>query len=114
MRVTGLRLFGESPAAKLGRGGPLAATGFRPFFLLAGAFAAGILPIWLLALAGIVRPDAYLDATYWHAHEMVFGFAAAVLAAMGRSTSKQIQGLPRTTETAKRVPSALKGNEEDR
>jgi uncharacterized protein involved in response to NO len=63
--------------------GPLAALsakGFRPFFLGAAAFAAAILPIWLLALLGIVDPSGHLDATSWHAHEMVFGFAVAVLA----------------------------------
>src|SRR5689334_14612605 len=80
MRVTELPLFGAPPAEPARRGGPLAAKGFRPFFLLAGLFAMGILPTWLLALAGIVRPDAYLDAINWHAHEMVFGFAAAVIA----------------------------------
>ena len=59
---------------------PLAAKGFRPFFLLAGLFAFAILPIWMLALAGILNPSGYLDPTYWHAHEMVFGFAVAVVA----------------------------------
>ncbi len=75
-----LPLLGEPPARPAPRGGALAAKGFRPFFLLAGAFAASVLPLWLLALAGVVRPDAYLDATYWHAHEMVFGFTTAVIA----------------------------------
>ncbi len=60
--------------------GSLAAKGFRPFFLVAGAFAAAIVPIWLLALAGVVRVDAYFEATRWHAHEMVFGFGCAVIA----------------------------------
>jgi uncharacterized protein involved in response to NO len=57
-----------------------AAKGFRPFFLLAGAFAALIVPAWLLALRGGVRVDGYLDPMMWHAHEMVFGFAVAVIA----------------------------------
>lgn len=56
------------------------AKGFRPFFLLAGAYAALIVPLWLLALARVVRLDAYVGPMYWHAHEMVFGFAAAVIA----------------------------------
>jgi uncharacterized protein involved in response to NO len=34
----------------------------------------------MLMLLGVARADPYLGATYWHAHEMVFGFAAAVLA----------------------------------
>ena len=75
-----LPLLGAPPEAAKALGGPLAAKGFRPFFLLAGIFAAAILPLWLLALVGLVRPDAYLDATYWHAHEMIFGYATAVIA----------------------------------
>lgn len=56
------------------------AKGFRPFFLLGGGFAALIMPLWLLVLAGLVRIDAYVGAMFWHAHEMVFGFTAAVIA----------------------------------
>ncbi len=59
---------------------PLAAKGFRPFFLLAAGFAVLILPLWMLALLGVLDPGHYLDATYWHAHEMIFGFAVAVIA----------------------------------
>lgn len=58
----------------------LAAKGFRPFFLLAAAFAVAILPLWMLTLVGILNPTSYLDAVSWHAHEMVFGFAVAVIA----------------------------------
>jgi uncharacterized protein involved in response to NO len=58
----------------------LAASGFRPFFLLAALFAALAVPIWVLILLGKVRPSAYLDAANWHAHEMLFGFVVAVVA----------------------------------
>ena len=58
----------------------LAAKGFRPFFLLAGSFAALLLPIWLLTLAGVLGGLRYVDAMTWHAHEMIFGFSLAVLA----------------------------------
>lgn len=75
-----LQLLGAPPVRPSPTGGALAAKGFRPFFLLSGLFAAGILPIWLLALSGVVRPDAYFDAFGWHAHEMVFGYAVAVIA----------------------------------
>ena len=74
-----LGLSGEAPPPARGVP-PLAAKGFRPFFLLAAAFAACILPVWMLSLAGVLSPDAYLDPTYWHAHEMVFGYAVAVIA----------------------------------
>jgi uncharacterized protein involved in response to NO len=58
----------------------VAGKGFRPFFLLAAAFAASIVPVWIAILAGLVPPSTYLDATTWHAHEMIFGFAVAVIA----------------------------------
>jgi uncharacterized protein involved in response to NO len=60
----------------------IAAKGFRPFFLLAGAFAALALPVWLLTLGGVLGAagSGYLSAVSWHAHEMIFGFAVAVFA----------------------------------
>ena len=58
----------------------ISAKGFRPFFLLASVFAAAIVPLWVAMLAGLTSPGAYLDPSSWHAHEMVFGFAVAVIA----------------------------------
>jgi uncharacterized protein involved in response to NO len=58
----------------------LAAKGFRPFFLLAALFAVSIVPLWLCMLGGQVAPGSYPDPLTWHAHEMVFGFALAVIA----------------------------------
>lgn len=54
--------------------------GFRPFFLLAGAFAALVAPLWLLIFEGVLAPTPYFVPMYWHAHEMLFGFAVAVIA----------------------------------
>ncbi|MDC5697334.1 phage holin family protein [Intrasporangium calvum] len=42
---------------------------------------------------------------------VVWGIAAAVMYSMGRGELKRVQGLPKTTETAKHIPDALKGNE---
>ena len=78
-----------SPAARLptleprrpaARGLPLFELGFRPFFLLAAAFSAVSVPLWLLALYGGFQPGGSFGAMQWHAHEMLFGFTAAVLA----------------------------------
>jgi hypothetical protein len=44
----------------------------------------------------------------------VWAIVAAVLAVVGRKQLKQIQGMPRTVETAKEIPDALKGNEDSR
>jgi uncharacterized protein involved in response to NO len=61
-------------------GWPILALGFRPFFLLAAILAAAAVPLWLLIYQGALEPVSYLPPTIWHAHEMVFGFAAAVIA----------------------------------
>ncbi|MDA8457255.1 NnrS family protein [Acidovorax sp. GBBC 3334] len=56
----------------------LFALGFRPFYLLAAAFAALSIPLWALQFSGrLGRP--YLAGPLWHAHEMLFGFALAVI-----------------------------------
>lgn len=44
----------------------------------------------------------------------VWAVIAAVLAVMGRSKLKEVKGMPRTADTAKKIPDALKGNEETR
>ncbi|HEY3145474.1 MAG TPA: NnrS family protein, partial [Dongiaceae bacterium] len=58
---------------------PVLALGFRPFFLLAALFAAAAAPVWILIYEGILDPVSYLPPTIWHAHEMIFGFAIAVV-----------------------------------
>ena len=61
-------------------GSALAAKGFRPFFFAAGLFAVVVVPLWLAMLSGLLPPPTYLGAFGWHAHEMVFGYSAAVIA----------------------------------
>jgi uncharacterized protein involved in response to NO len=58
----------------------LLAKGFRPFFLVGALFVGIALPVWSLVLSGRMGAPTYLDAVTWHAHEMVFGFGAAILA----------------------------------
>src|SRR5690606_13483457 len=58
----------------------LLAKGFRPFFLLAAGLAVIALPAWLWMFATNADAASYLGPMYWHAHEMVFGFAVAVIA----------------------------------
>ena len=52
--------------------------GFRPFYLLASAFAALSIGLWAVQFAGWL-PLAYLQGPLWHAHEMLFGFMLAVI-----------------------------------
>lgn len=53
--------------------------GFRPFYLAASAFASLSIVLWLLQYAGSL-PSSYLPSSTWHGHEMLFGYAAAVIA----------------------------------
>jgi uncharacterized protein involved in response to NO len=66
--------------------------GFRPFHSLASSFAALSIALWALQFSGVVQ-QAYLQGPLWHAHEMLFGFALAVvvgfLLTAGRNWSGQ-------------------------
>jgi len=54
--------------------------GFRPFFLGAAIWSAAALALWIMILSqGFDLPSAF-GPTAWHAHEMLFGFAAAAIA----------------------------------
>src|SRR6476660_1634546 len=66
-----------TPAGAPG-GFALLALGFRPFYLLASLFAAASIGLWALQFSGLL-PFAYLQGPLWHAHEMLFGFALAVV-----------------------------------
>ncbi len=59
---------------------PFAAKGFRPFFALAALYAVLIVPLWLAIVASAAAPRGYFDPLSWHAHEMLFGYAVAVIA----------------------------------
>lgn len=54
--------------------------GFRPFFLMAGSWAALAMALWLAMMAGAAGPPTALDPVAWHAHEFLFGFLGAVMA----------------------------------
>lgn len=72
----------------------LLALGFRPFFLLAAVFAVVVVPVWLFVYAGMLELPTHLPASAWHAHEMVFGFAGAVLAGFLLTAARNWTSLP--------------------
>lgn len=79
------RLILDKPDGPVPRGlrkdGPaLFSYGFRPFFLGGGLFAAIAMTVWLLALTEGLAPGGSYGSSHWHAHEMLFGFAPAILA----------------------------------
>lgn len=53
--------------------------GFRPFYLLAGLFATLSIPLWIAQYAGWLGAHAPIAGPLWHAHELLFGYAFAVI-----------------------------------
>lgn len=74
---------------------PLLICGFRPFFVLTAASAIGFMLTWVLLL------DGWLDGwhppggpTAWHAHELLFGFAAAAVAGFALTAVPEFTATP--------------------
>jgi uncharacterized protein involved in response to NO len=67
---------GKNPSLLSGH--PFLRLGFRPFYLLGAAFAAVSIPAWLLRYYGLAESFTQIDLN-WHAHEMVYGFAIAII-----------------------------------
>jgi uncharacterized protein involved in response to NO len=88
------------------RSNVLFALGFRPFYLLAALLAALGLPLWMAQYFGVAGHVAvmgapgYLAGMAWHAHEMVFGFAAAVIAGFLLTAARNWTGLPTASGAA--------------
>lgn len=75
--------------------------GFRCFFLGAAVFAVISMVVWALVLftsSNIIHPS--LPTQFWHAHEMIFGYSAAVIAGFLLTAVK--------TWTKQEVPSGYK------
>ncbi len=54
--------------------------GFRPFFLGAMSAAPLLMLAWVGAYTGVLDIGGQFAFSAWHAHEMIFGYAAAVIA----------------------------------
>lgn len=59
---------------------PILNLGFRVFFVGSGFFAILTMLLWAGILTGKAPFSATLNPFYWHGHEMVFGYALAVIA----------------------------------
>ena len=70
--------------------------GFRPFFLLASGFAALSVGLWALQFTGWLS-QSYLKGPLWHAHEMLFGFALAVVVGFLLTAGRNWSGRPTLT-----------------
>jgi uncharacterized protein involved in response to NO len=69
--------------------------GFRPFYLGAAFFAATAILLWLGALFGSLSLPIFASVgpIAWHVHEMVFGFALAVIAGFLLTASNNWTGI---------------------
>ncbi|MCL4236023.1 MAG: NnrS family protein [Deltaproteobacteria bacterium] len=80
---------------------PFLRTGFRPFFFGAAVFAcAGVLG-WIGTLHGAPFPKSRFSASEWHSHEMVFGYALAVVAGFFLTAVRHWSGGRETASGAK-------------
>lgn len=79
---------------------PVLRLGFRPFFLSAGVFAVIAMTLWIFlwqdGRLGTWAPTA-VDPIAWHAHEMVFGYALAVVAGFLLTAVRNWTGRPTPT-----------------
>lgn len=62
------------------KGAAIWGRGFRPFFLGAALWAALAIGIWPFVFEGRVEIPTAFSPIDWHAHEMIFGYLAAVVA----------------------------------
>ncbi|AFL73689.1 NnrS family protein [Thiocystis violascens] len=76
---------------------PVLALGFRPFFLAAGLSAILSVAVWLAILSGLWPQPSYLAGAAWHAHEMLFGYLAAVIAGFLLTAVRNWTGMPTPT-----------------
>jgi uncharacterized protein involved in response to NO len=73
------------------------ALGFRPFFLLAALAAVTLMTLWLAIWHGLLALPAHYDPLAWHSHEMLFGYAAAVIAGFLLTAVRNWTGVPTWT-----------------
>ncbi len=74
-------------------GWPLFRLGFRPFYLGAAAFALLAVPYWIAGLLGLMALPSTMPPLLWHAHEMLYGFAMAVIVGFLLTAGKAWTGL---------------------
>ena len=92
----------QQSASRAGKGaGMLGGAGIAGYFVL---LFLSIALWWAIGSATGLGWSALIVAVIW-------GIIAAVLYTMGRNSLKEVRGIPKTTDTVKKIPDALKGNE---
>jgi uncharacterized protein involved in response to NO len=71
--------------------------GFRSFYSLAAVFAVIAMGLWLAIFTGMAPFSTDLPGVFWHSHEMVFGFSAAVITGFLFTAVRNWTGQPTPT-----------------
>ena len=84
--------------------------------LMGGAGYAALMAVFFLSVALWWGLGDLIDSLGWSAVivAVLWAIIAAILFAIGRSRLKSVQGAPKTVETVKEIPEALKRNQENR
>jgi uncharacterized protein involved in response to NO len=94
MKSVSLPIFSESKlAAQKLSGWPLLRLGFRPFYLGGTLVAALTVPLWVAMFLGGLQVTTAVPALLWHAHEMLYGFAIAIIIGFLLTAGKSWTGL---------------------
>ncbi|HQZ01849.1 MAG TPA: NnrS family protein [Thauera sp.] len=72
------------------------ALAFRPFYLLAATLAVLAIPVWAVVYSGGFEMP--IPGIWWHSHEMIFGFAVAVIIGFLLTAGRNWTGLDTPTD----------------
>jgi uncharacterized protein involved in response to NO len=94
MKPDSLPIFNAAQAAaQPPRGMPLLRLGFRPFYIGGALLAALIVPLWVAMFLGRLQWVPNAPPLLWHVHEMLFGFAVAIIVGFLLTAGKNWTGL---------------------
>jgi len=94
MKTNSLPIFSEvKAAAQMPKGIPFLRLGFRPFYVAGAFLAALIVPLWVAMFLGQLPLTPAVSPLLWHAHEMLFGFAVAIIVGFLLTAGKAWTGL---------------------
>ena len=96
-----LKASAASPASSaVLKNWPVLRLGFRPFYIGTALVACLTVPLWIAAFLGWINLQLPITPLLWHAHEMLFGFAAGVIAGFLLTAVKAWTGLATPRGTA--------------
>jgi uncharacterized protein involved in response to NO len=94
MKSVSLPILSEvKAAAEKTQGWPFLRLGFRPFYVGGTLAAALLVPLWVAVFLGALPLRLAIPALLWHAHEMLFGFAVAIIVGFLMTAGKSWTGL---------------------